>query len=147
MTKQELEARVAELEAQITGTGVTAVVTVPAGLSDEEVDAKIALVKAEYEAKLAESADVLAGRTARALSLEAERDALQLDIVALTTTVDKVSGELQKKISSPALSGDSVVLGGVVQSILKKERMLDLVDEFRKKEIADDAMVLVIQPA
>lgn len=143
MTKQELEARVAELEAQLAGTGVTGVVTVPAGLSDAEVDAKIAEVKAAYETQLA---GIQQAREEDDAAHNSSLSKLRKENMELITTVDQVSAELQKKISAPA-TGEGVVLGGVKHSILKKERMLDLVDEWRKKEIADDALVLVIQPA
>jgi hypothetical protein len=114
-TKQELEAKVAELEAKLASVAEGASLTIPSRLSQEEIDAFIAKVKDEHEAQLR--------------NVRAERD----DLVSML-----------KEVSA---RGEGVVLDGVPHVIIQRERMLDLVDAWRKRFVDDDALVLVVKKA
>lgn len=126
-TKQELEAQIAELQKQLA----------------DQTPADVLSLKEE-----------LAGRTARALSLEAERDALRGQISERDSQIDLLEnqlGSLQAKLrvigdKSPApISGDSVVLAGQKYDIIMRERVDDFIHLWRKRYVQDDDLVLIVK--
>jgi len=141
-TKQELEARVVELEAKL---------------------AEVAVPESELVTQLR---DELAGRTANALAsaeqcdmlkekvtkLLEENEVLNVLSTKLSQTVDSLSAkndELTKLCASsitPAVD-KCVILSGKNHDIIHAERVKDLVDLHRKHFVEDDDLVLVVKPS
>lgn len=133
MTKQELETRVAELEAQL--AGITAVGTTPpisVGISSEDLDAAIASVKDEWTRKLTESE-----------KLRAE------DNLAAAGVISKMKSELEASKNRPAAGKQDgvILLDGVPHRVVQRERMYDMVEAWRRRFVEDDALTLVVEKA
>ena len=144
MTKTELEARVAELEAQIAGTGATsATISVPAGLSEAEVNAKIAGVKAEYESKIS---SLYQAKEEDDVAHSNSLSKLRQENMELITRVQELSDVISKKV--PEIlekTGDGVVLGGVRPDIIFQDSVLELVDAWRKRFVDETDIAIVVK--
>lgn len=133
-TKQELEARIAELEASLAANATP-------------VDQRVA----ELELNMAQALEREKSVAEHANSLQDENEGLQAENSSLENQISTLQAQLRilsdARVVPITLPTEAVVLGGVKHDIVEQGRMLDLVDQWRKRFIQDDDLVLVVKKA
>ena len=106
--------------------------------TDQDLGSRVAELEAKLEAGVAQADELRLQVT----SLTAERDGLENQIGMLQAKL-RVIGTSSKESSKK----NDVVLGGVKHVIVEQGRMLDLVDQWRKRFIEDGDLILVVKKA
>lgn len=148
MTKQELEAKVAELEVKLVAAEAKAVPQ-PAPLV-MSVDASVEAAKQVGIdlAKVLE--DKLKTAEAEKVELVAEVESLSRGLSDLNDGALELEAEIKAlkaaaASAKPATAADEVLLNGVSHKIVKTERVADLCEQWKKRYIDDNDLVVLVK--
>jgi len=141
-TKQELEVQVADLTAQLAAAKSS---QPQATLDPASSQTLIEKIESDLRATLKNEID----------ALNSELSTTKKDLYFLHKQLDQeksLSASLDKELESarktlenlPSLSGTSLVINGHPHNIVERERMVDLVEKWRKKYVNDDDTALIV---
>lgn len=148
MTKQELETRVAELEVKLAAAEAKAAPQpAPVVLS---VDASVEAAKQAGE-------DGAKALREKVTELEAEKTELTEEVESLSRALSDLNdGCLEQEVeikalkdaaasAKPATAADEVLLNGVSHKIVKTERVADLCEQWKKRFVDDNDLVVLVK--
>lgn len=147
-SKAELEKMVADLSKEIaelrantsapvvSDNIVSATITVPAGISEEELQKRIDLIKEQFQAELKESRDAL-------LELDRQANKQIREANDQFARVLNEKNELVRELSSQ--SDNSVTIDGKTYPIVYRTIARQLIDDVKKRYVDENFTVVVIE--